>query len=127
MIAEIAQTAAEAARQAPNLTPVYAILAPLALKALADIGVSLIRAKQKRAEAKAAEAEIALEQAKAYGVSLIKSKNSVSDKAAVVAFCPAHIDLVKEQTKQGVELEHINAELKEIKDDVKVIRTAVGK
>jgi hypothetical protein len=127
MIAEIAQTAAEAARQPPNLTAVYVILAPLALKAVADIGISLIRAKQERAKAKEARAEADIEEAKAYGISLIKSKNSIPDKQTLVAFCPAHIDMVKEQTAQGVELKHINAELKEIKDDVKVIRTAVGK
>lgn len=123
----LTQVAQEAATQAPNLTPIYALLGPLALKAIADVGRELVKARSDRNKAKTVEAQAALEQAKAYGISLIKSKNGVPDKQAIVAFCPSHIDMVEKLTRQEEQTKFINEKLGVIQDDVKVIRGAMGK
>jgi hypothetical protein len=131
MLEQAAQVAVEAGSRLPLIeTGVIA----LSLKAAVDIGREVLRWRQAKARAKEAaarakevEAKADLEEAKAYGISLIKSKNGVPDKQTLVAFCPAHIDIIDKMARQEEQTKFINEKLGDIKTTVDAIRTAVGK
>lgn len=101
------------------------IIALLA-KATVDVSRDVLKARQDKAQVKKARAQADIEEAKTYGIALLKGKDG-SEKPGIIAFCPAHIDHVERITTLEAEARHINADLAEIKDDVKVIRVAVGK
>jgi hypothetical protein len=99
----------------------------LLLKAAVDITRELIRSRQEKSKVRFAQAEARLEEAKTYGIEIMKGKNGIPDKAGLIAFCPAHIDYERRLATQENETKHINEDLGEIKADVKFIRAAVGK
>jgi hypothetical protein len=123
VLEQAAQVAAEAGSRLPLIeTGVIA----LSIKATFDIIREILKWRQEKVKAKTVEAQVNLEEAKAYGISLLKDRNG-QNKASLVAFCPAHIDMVKQLTGQEKELGFINEKLGDIKVTVDAIRTAVGK
>jgi hypothetical protein len=108
------------------IDPVSVGVIGLVVKAAVDIGRDMVKAHQERSSSRALKSQADIEEARTYGISLLKNKNG-ADKPSLIAFCPAHIDHVQRITTLENEAEHINADLHEIKDDVKIIRGAMGK
>jgi hypothetical protein len=121
-VAQAAQAAAEATRSIPWLD--VGIIA-LAVKAVDSIGTAAIRAWQAKSRARETCAKAEMEEAKAFQVA-IRGKNGEA-KPSLIAFCPAHIDMVKQITGVERDLEHLTKDVAEIKSDVKFIRGAMGK
>lgn len=99
-------------------------VAILIFKAAAELSFKGIKAMQERSRAKSLEAKADIEQARTLGIAMLKDKDGA--RSAVVAFCPSHLDCEKRLATNENEVKHINADLAEIKADVKVIRSIVG-
>lgn len=127
MLAEVAQVLQATPEATANSIKILDIgVITLIVKAAVDVGREAYRSRQERMKAKSIAAQVALEEAKTLGIAMVRDRNG-TPKPAVIAFCPTHIDFEKRLTTQENETKHINADLVEIKGDVKSILMAVNK
>jgi hypothetical protein len=126
IIEQIAQAAGAASSGNVRLLDVGVIA--LVIKAAAEIGTSAFRAYRERSKERQESARVAIEQAKALGISLSRPRNGEPKPQPLIAVaCPSHQDLDRRLTTNENEVKHINEDLREIKSDVKTILREIKK
>jgi len=115
----------QGATQTPPIGLLDAGVAILVLKATIEFGTKGIKAWQERSRTRGLQASASLEQAKTLGISMVRDASG-EHKPALVAFCPSHIEIVKQVTSVERDMANMKEDIGEIKGDVKVIRQLVG-
>ena len=87
MLEQVAQAATSAA---PALKILDIGVIGLLIKAAAEVVRDVIKAHGERSRFKAVQAKAEIEEAKTYGMAMLKDKSG-QEKASLVAFCPSHI------------------------------------
>lgn len=123
MLEQVAQAAQQAA---PSLRLLDVGVAGLLIKAVADVAIAYSKSRGERSRLKAVQAKADIEEAKTYGMTILKDRDGIA-KPALGAFCVGHIALVERVNTTENEIKHINEKLTDIKASTDVIRAAVGK